>query len=114
MRSSPPAVGPSLRTRKTPTRSSRSTSKRTTASISTVGPGLLHTPDDAYPLPNGDVVVADAYNCRVIWVRAHRIIRQLGTTDVCTHDPPRAFGAVNGDTPLADGGLLVSEIDGHW
>jgi outer membrane protein assembly factor BamB len=78
------------------------------------GPGLLHTPDDAYPLPNGDIVVADAYNCRVIWVRAHHVIRQLGTTGICTHDPPRAFGAVNGDTPLADGGLLVSEIDGHW
>jgi outer membrane protein assembly factor BamB len=77
-------------------------------------PGLLNTPDDAYPLPNGDIVVADAYNCRVVWVRAHQIIRQLGTTGVCTHDPPRAFGAVNGDTPLADGGILVSEIPGHW
>jgi hypothetical protein len=78
------------------------------------GAHLLNTPDDAYPLPNGEVVVADAYNCRVIWIRAHRIVRQLGETGVCAHDPPRTFGPVNGDTPLRDGGLLVSEITGHW
>src|SRR5438132_9428636 len=77
-------------------------------------PGLLNAPDDAYPLPNGEVAVADAYNCRVIWIRAHRIVRQLGRTGVCVHDPPRTFGAVNGDTPLRDGGMLISEIAGHW
>jgi hypothetical protein len=33
---------------------------------------------------------------------------------VCRHDPPRYLGAVNGDTPLADGGVLVSEIQGSW
>src|SRR5262249_55586811 len=26
----------------------------------------LHTPDDAYPLANGDVVVADIRNCRIL------------------------------------------------
>jgi hypothetical protein len=78
------------------------------------GPGLLNTPDDAYPLPSGRVEIADAYNCRVIWVSHHRIVRQLGRTGVCAHDPPRTFGAVNGDTPLPDGGTLVSEIPGHW
>ena len=78
------------------------------------GAHLLNTPDDAYPLPDREVVVADAYNCRVIWVYAHRIVRQLGKTGVCVHDPPRTFGAVNGDTPLRDGGVLISEIPGHW
>jgi hypothetical protein len=78
------------------------------------GPGLLNTPDDAYVLPDGTLTVADAYNCRVLFIRAHRIVRQLGTTGVCAHDPPRTFGAVNGDTPLADGGVLVSEIQGSW
>jgi hypothetical protein len=78
------------------------------------GPGLLNTPDDAYPLPDGSIVVADAYNCRVLTIRAHRIVHELGTAGDCRHDPPRAFGAVNGDTPLRDGGLLVSEIPGHW
>ena len=30
----------------------------------------------------------------------------------CTHDPPRGFASPNGDTPLPDGGLLVTEIGG--
>ncbi len=78
-------------------------------------PGYLNTPDDAYLLPNGLVSVADAYNCRVIFIsHAHEIVRQYGTTGVCSHDPPRTLGAVNGATPLADGGTLVSEIAGSW
>ena len=53
-------------------------------------PGYLHTPDDAYLLPNGLVTVADAYNCRVLFINhAHKIVRQYGTTGVCRHDPPR-------------------------
>ena len=78
-------------------------------------PGYLNTPDDAYLLPNGLVTVADAYNCRVLFIsRSHRIVRQYGTTGVCRHDPPRELGAVNGATPLPDGGTLVSEITGSW
>ena len=77
--------------------------------------GYMNTPDDAYLLPNGLVSVADAYNCRVLFIsRAHRVVRQYGTTGVCHHDPPRQLGAVNGATPLADGGTLVSEITGSW
>lgn len=76
--------------------------------------GELNTPDDAYVLPNGTLTVADAYNCRVLFIRARRIVRQIGTTGVCRHDPPRYLGAVNGDTPLPDGGVLVSEIQGSW
>ncbi|HEV7564557.1 MAG TPA: PQQ-binding-like beta-propeller repeat protein [Microbacteriaceae bacterium] len=78
------------------------------------GAHLLNTPDDAYPLPDGSVVVADAYNCRVLWIRNHRIVRQLGQDGVCRHNPPFSFGALNGDTPLPDGGLLLSEIPGHY
>jgi len=78
------------------------------------GPGELNTPDDAYVLPNGTLTVADAYNCRILFIRSHRIVRQLGTTGVCSHNPPYSFGAVNGDTPLRDGGVLVSEIQGSW
>jgi hypothetical protein len=77
--------------------------------------GYLNTPDDAYLLPSGDISVADAYNCRVLFISpAHRIVRQYGTTGVCRHDPPQYLGAVNGATPLADGGTLVSEIAGSW
>jgi hypothetical protein len=78
-------------------------------------PGYLNTPDDAYLLPTGLVTVADAYNCRVLFInRAHRIVRQYGTTGVCRHNPPAQLGPVNGATPLADGGTLVSEITGSW
>jgi hypothetical protein len=78
-------------------------------------PGYLNTPDDAYLLRDGLVSVADAYNCRVVWIsRAHTIVRQIGTTGVCRHDPPRYLGSVNGATPLPDGGVLVSEITGSW
>jgi hypothetical protein len=78
------------------------------------GPGLLNTPDDAYVLPDGTLTVADAYNCRILFIRQHRIVRQLGRTGMCAHNPPRTLGAVNGDTPLPDGGVLVSEIQGSW
>lgn len=78
-------------------------------------PGYLNTPDDAYLLPNNLVSVADAYNCRVLFIsQAHRVVRQYGTTGACRHDPPRYLGAVNGATPLPDGGTLVSEITGSW
>jgi hypothetical protein len=78
-------------------------------------PGFLNTPDDAYLLPGGLVSVADAYNCRVLFIApSHRVVRQYGTTGVCRHDPPSYLGAVNGATPLPDGGTLVSEITGSW
>jgi hypothetical protein len=78
------------------------------------GAHLLNTPDDAYVLRNGELTVADAYNCRILFIRAHRIVRQYGRSGVCAHDPPHTFGAVNGDTPLSGGGVLVSEIQGSW
>lgn len=78
-------------------------------------PGYLHTPDDAYPLPNGDTLVADIFNQRIIEISpAGQIVRQVGTTGLRLHDPPRAFAAPNGDTPLPDGGILVTEIGGSW
>jgi hypothetical protein len=74
----------------------------------------MHTPDDAYMLPDGTLTVADAYNCRILFIKAQAIVRQYGTTGVCRHDPPRYLGAINGDTPMPGGGMLVSEIAGSW
>jgi hypothetical protein len=74
----------------------------------------LNTPDDAYPLADGSITAADAYNCRILFIRNHRVIRRYGSASRCRHDPPRYFGAVNGDTPTPDGGILISEIPGHW
>ncbi|MGH3008872.1 MAG: hypothetical protein ACRDLM_05625 [Gaiellaceae bacterium] len=77
-------------------------------------PNHLNWPDDAYVLPDGTLTVADAYRCRILFIRNHRIVRQIGQTDVCAHNPPQTLGSVNGDTPLPDGGVLVSEIVGSW
>lgn len=74
----------------------------------------LHTPDDAYMLPDGTFIVADAYNCRILFVRAHRIVRRYGHSGECRHQPPHYLGAVNGDTPTPDGGVLISEVNGSW
>ncbi|MGZ4317902.1 MAG: hypothetical protein ACXVRD_01075 [Gaiellaceae bacterium] len=73
--------------------------------------GYLNTPDDAYRLPNGLTVVADIQNCRIVSLyRSGKVARILGGS--CVHDPPRGFDSPNGDTPLPDGGLLVTEIGG--
>jgi Kelch motif len=77
------------------------------------GPGYLNQPDDAYLLRDGRVAVADAKNCRVLLI-GPRGTRQIGAAGRCIHDPPRSLGYPNGDTPLADGNLLVSEIHGSW
>jgi hypothetical protein len=78
-------------------------------------PGYLHTPDDAYLLKSGQVTIADAYNCRVLFINPDKVIAaQIGTTGVCQHQPPSYVGSPNGDTPLADGNVLVSEINGSW
>jgi outer membrane protein assembly factor BamB len=77
------------------------------------GPGLLRTPDDAYPLANGNVLISDIRNCRVIEVSpAKRIVRQWGRTGLCRHQPPRTYSDPNGGTPLPDGGILITEITG--
>jgi hypothetical protein len=80
------------------------------------GPGYLNTPDDTYLLRNGEISVADAQNCRVLVLssRTKRVLHQIGTPGRCAHDPPAALGSPNGDTPLANGDLLVSEINGSW
>jgi hypothetical protein len=78
-------------------------------------PGQLNGPDDAYRLPNGLTTLADIRNCRILFIRHNgTIARQYGHPGDCRHDPPRAFDVPNGDTPLPDGGMLVSEIGGAW
>jgi hypothetical protein len=74
----------------------------------------VNTPDDAYMLPDGTFTVADATNCRILFIRAGRIVRHYGTAEECRHEPPRHFTPVNGDTPVPGGGVMVSEIQGNW
>jgi outer membrane protein assembly factor BamB len=77
------------------------------------GAGYLNGPDDAYPLANGDVVVADIKNCRVIEIApSKQIVQQWGRIGRCIDSAPHTYGSPNGDTPLPDGGLLITEIRG--
>jgi hypothetical protein len=77
-------------------------------------PGYLHEPDDAYLLRTGQITVADADNCRVLVIDPnHTVAHKIGT-GACTHHPPTSRGTPNGDTPLADGNLLISETIGSW
>lgn len=76
-------------------------------------PGYLAHPDDAYLLANGQIQVADIINCRVLWInRAKHIVRSIGQAGDCSHHPPFSLRDPNGDTPLPDGGVLVTEIGG--
>jgi hypothetical protein len=84
-----------------------------TAGVAGSGREELSNPDDAYQLPNGEMLVADIKNCRVLWIRPGRgIVRSIGRAGDCAHDPPRTLSSPNGDTPLPDGGVLVTEIGG--
>ncbi|HEX7520974.1 MAG TPA: kelch repeat-containing protein [Acidimicrobiia bacterium] len=77
--------------------------------------GMLNQPDDAFLLRDGQVTVADAKNCRILFIDSNaRPVSQIGTTGDCSHRPPTALGYPNGDTPLADGNFLISEIHGSW
>jgi hypothetical protein len=78
-------------------------------------PGYLHEPDDAYLLKNGNVSVADAQNCRILIISpGKKVVREFGDPAECTHDPPRRLGSPNGDTPLENGNILVSEVNGSY
>ena len=75
--------------------------------------GYLSNPDDAYMLPNGQFMVADIMNCRVLIIsRAHKVVREIGHAGSCGHSPPQGLSSPNGATPLPDGGVLVTEIGG--
>jgi hypothetical protein len=59
--------------------------------------------------------IADAQNCRVLVINAeHSVASQIGTDGACVHNPPVSMGSPNGDPPLWDGNLLISEINGSW
>ena len=100
---------PSSRSATRPARSSGSTATRAARSA----PGYLNQPDDAYLLKNGTITVADASNNRILFISprgSHRPDRQRRRRA----RPPASIAYPNGDTPLPDGNVLVSEINGSW
>jgi len=85
------------------------------AAIAGSGPGYLHEPDDAYLLSNGDISVADAQNCRILIISPmKKVLSEIGHPEACTHEPPRYLGSPNGDTPLPNGNILISEVNGSY
>ena len=76
--------------------------------------GYLDQPDDAYLLKSGTITVADASNNRILFISPQgQVTGQIGN-GADAHDPPTSIAYPNGDTPLADGNVLVSEINGSW
>lgn len=77
------------------------------------GPGYLYHPDDAYKLANGDVIVSDIQNCRVLEISPTKhIVHQYGYTRQCSAQPGH-LDAPNADTPLPNGDILISTILNH-
>lgn len=59
--------------------------------------------------------MADALNDRILFISpSGTVISQIGTNGVAVHNPPTGIGYPNGDTPLSNGNVLVSEINGSW
>jgi len=76
--------------------------------------GYLNQPDDAYLLKDGTVTVADASNNRILFLsQAGQITGSIGN-GVDAHVPGVSIAYPNGDTPLSDGNVLVSEINGNF
>lgn len=77
-------------------------------------PGYLNTPDDAYMLPNGLITVADIKNMRILFINQQgKVVKQYGSGK-WAHNPPVSYASPNGDTPLPDGGMLITEINGAY
>ena len=79
------AANTSSPTRRTTTRSSQVSLKDRSMKLLFGHPGEpgsdsthVNTPDDAYMLPDGTFTVADASNCRILFIRARRIVRSYG------------------------------------
>jgi hypothetical protein len=77
-------------------------------------PGYLDQPDDAYLLKSGIVTVADASNNRILFIAPDKTIVTTIGNGADAHNPPMSIAYPNGDTPLANGDVLVSEINGSW
>ena len=77
-------------------------------------PGYLDQPDDAYLLKSGIVTVADASNNRILFISPNGAVVGMIGNGIDAHNPPVSIAYPNGDTPLANGNVLVSEINGSW
>ena len=81
------------------------------------GPNQLSNPDDATMLPNGEILVADIKNCRLVVLKPPQHVPAVTygiTSDYCYHQPPTRWGSPNGAFPMSNGNYVVTEINGDW
>jgi hypothetical protein len=76
----------------------------------------LHDPQTGQQLPDGQVLITDKLNCRVLVVSppARSPAVTLGRAGVCVHNPPTAFSYPEAAFPTAGGGLVVTETTADW
>lgn len=80
-------------------------------------PNHLSNPDDAIMLPNGDIILADIKNCRLLVLRPPQPapLEEIGQAGMgCVHTPPARWASPNGAFPMVDGHYLVTEINGDY
>lgn len=86
------------------------------AAAGLTGAGHVNNPDDSFQLPNGNVLIDDANNQRVIAVnKAGQVVWQYGTIDPKTHigvpgTIPGYLIGPNDDVPQPDGNLLITNV----
>jgi glucose/arabinose dehydrogenase len=85
---------------------------------------LLHQPTGVSPLPDGGFLIADRSNNRIRRVSANGVISTVAGSGVACGNPASACGdgglavaaqlnAPDRAAPLADGGFLITEDEGH-
>ena len=83
---------------------------------SLTGPGYINNPDDSFKLPNGNILIDDANNQRVIVVsKTGQVLWQYGTVNPATHigvpgTIPGYLIGPNDDVPQPDGNLLITNV----
>jgi DNA-binding beta-propeller fold protein YncE len=80
------------------------------------GVDRLFDPSAALRLGKGQILAADAGNCRVLVITPpnHAVTRQIGKTGRCTHDPPTTLAEPTTAFPIADDGIVVNEMRGGY
>jgi len=76
----------------------------------------LHDPETAQELADGELLIADKSNCRILFVTppSHHPLLKLGTPGSCVHDPPTTFAYPDSVFPAIGGGTVVTELDPAW
>ena len=76
-------------------------------------PGYLNQPDDAYVLKDGTITVADAQNCRILFIGSNGRPQSQIEPLASVRTTPEELAYPNGDTPLASA-TFWSQVHGSY